>query len=117
MYKTSSMQEVHSLSSLIQNILFMFGSQNILTYQEMQVSIHMFEDKIDIFPIFSRDNFIKNNNIRMFKFHKKHNFSIGSLCIGRVIKSIKVFFQCFYILGFSILYLIYMTISTTPYFL
>ena len=76
----------------------------------------MFKDKIDISIILSLDNFFKFDDVGMVEFHQKHYLSVGSLCICRIIKGIKILFECFNLLTFFICNFPDMSIGPTTYF-
>lgn len=66
-------------------------SQDILSYESKEIDVHMFEDKIDIPVILSTDHFLQFDDIGVREFHQEHDFSVGALCIGRVIEGIEIF--------------------------
>lgn len=69
----------------------MFFLQDVLTNERIQIYIHMFKHQIYILTIFSLQNLLQYNNIRMPKLQQKHNLSICPLRIGRIVKCIKIF--------------------------
>ncbi len=111
------MQIIHCFTYLIQNPLFMFFLQNSFPYESEKIDVHMFENQVNIDVIICSDYLLHFYDIRVFQFHEKHDFTISSLSIGRIIKSVKIFLQSFYFFVFIIDNLPHMTIGSTTYFL
>lgn len=48
----------------------------------VEISLHKFENQVEIFIILGSDHIVKFDKVRVIKFMKKHNLAKGSLSIS-----------------------------------
>ena len=68
-------------------------SQNIFSDKGVQVDIHVFEDQIDILIIVCPYNLLETDYMRVGEFCEEHDFPVGTLGIGGVVKGVEVLLQ------------------------
>lgn len=79
----------------------------------MQIGLHVLKDQVHIALVCGLDDFVEFDNIFMFHLMEEGDFSVGSLGICWVLKSIKYFFEGKSLLWFFIDYFPYMAIGST----
>lgn len=111
------MQVVQRFGHLIEDEFAVPLCKYIFTNEGVQVDIHMFEYQVNISIILRPDNLFELDDVGVGQFHEEHDFSVSSLGICRVIKSIKIFLEGFHLLGPLVCHLPDMPVGTTADFL
>ena len=111
------MQKIKGLGHLIEDVLAMAFCENVFSNKGVKVDVHMLEDEIDIPVIICPDDFFEFDNVGMVEFHEKHDLSVCSLSICGIVKSVKVFLECFCLVSTLIGDLPHMAIGSAAYFL
>lgn len=88
-----AMKEFYSFDDLVDDEPVMDVFEDFLTYGIMQISLHKLKNKIKILIIFSLDNIMKLNYIRMVKLMQEYNLPKSTLSISGMLESIKYFLQ------------------------
>lgn len=109
------------LGQLVDNVLFVPFLQvfviAILPYQGMQINVHVFEDKVNIFIVLGPDYVIDFDDVFLFELFEEHDFTVGSLGIGGVGEGIKVLFEGFELFCLAVSHFPYDSIGSTSDFL
>lgn len=107
------MQKIQCLGHLIEDVLAMPLSKDVLPDKCEKVDVHMFEHQVNIPVILSADDLLELDDVGVRKFHEKHDLSVGSLRIGGIIESIEVLLECFDLSGLLVGHLPNVAIGTT----
>ena len=116
MNESTGVKVEHGFADLVEDPLFVFFLQNSLSDQSKQIDVHVLEYQVNIDVIIGANDLLQLDNVRMFQFHEKHDLSVGSLSICRVIKGVKIFFKSFNFLVLVVDYFPYMTVGATADF-
>ena len=88
MNQISMMQVKQRLSNLIYDILFVLLLQlsrfAVLPNQGVQVNIHMLENKVDVFIVFSTNHLLKRYDVVVTQLPQKHDLPVRPLSISRI---------------------------------
>lgn len=95
MDESSRVQIIDSFCHLVNNVLAMLLSEDVLTDESMQVYIHVFEDQVNVLVVLSTDNLFQSYYVGVWELHQKHNLSVGALCVCAVAEGIKVLLKGF----------------------
>lgn len=60
MDESSRVQIIDSFCHLVNNVLAMLLSEDVLTDESMQVYIHVFEDQVNVLVVLSTDNLFQS---------------------------------------------------------
>ena len=110
------MKVEHGFADLVEDPLFVFFLQNSLPDQSKQVDVHVLKYQVNINVIISSNDLFQLDNVGMLQFHEKHNLSVSSLGVCRVIKGVKIFFKGFNFFVLVVDYFPYMTVCATADF-
>lgn len=112
-----AMKEFYPFDDLVDDEPVMDVFEDFLTYGIMKISLHKLKNKIKILIIFSLDNIMKLNYIRMVKLMQEYNLPKSTLSISGMLESIKYFLQGKSLVAFFIGDFPNMTVcSTTEFF-
>ncbi len=112
MYYVCRVDIFQSLEELIHDEFFVNGFQNLSFDYRMEIGFHKVEEKIDVFCVFGFKDCYEIYNVRVLELFEVHDFSVGSLSIGGVLKGIKNFLDCVFFGGLFVLDFIDDTICT-----
>ena len=109
------MQKIQRFSHLVENVLSMPFSENVLPDKSIQIDVHVLEHQIDVLVVLCLDDLFQFDDIGVTQFHQKHDFPVSPLSISGVIESIEVFLEGFYFMSFLVSDLPDVTVGTTSY--
>lgn len=84
---------VDRFGHLVKDELAMLLGQDVFADERVEVDVHMLKDQVNVPVILSLDNLLKTDYVRVRELHQKHNFSIRSLSVSRIIKSVEIFLE------------------------
>lgn len=65
----------------------------------------MLEDQVNVFIVLGPNDFFKLDDVGMTQLHEKHDFSVSTLGICRIVKSIEILLKSFSVFCFFVDYL------------
>ena len=72
---------------------------NIIADSIVQIGLHILENEVHVFIVFSSYGFMQFDDVCMFSLLQNFYLSESSLCISGVLKSIEYFFKSKYFLS------------------
>ena len=110
------MEIKHGFTNLVEYPLFVFLFKNSFPYQSEKIDVHMLKYEVDIDVIIGANDLLQLDDVGVSELHEKHDFAIGALSVGGVIKSIEIFFKGFYFFIFVVNYFPDVSVGPGTYF-
>ena len=85
------------LGHLVEDVLAVPLGEYVLADEGVEVDVHVLEDEVDVPVVFGPDDLLQFDDVGVAQLHQKHDFPVGPLGVGRVIKRIEVLLEGFHL--------------------
>lgn len=96
MNESSGVQIVNCLGHLIEDVLAVSLSQDVLPDQREKVDVHVLKHEVNVPVVLCSDDFFEFDDVGVGELHQEHDFSIGALCVSGVIEGVEVLLESLY---------------------
>ena len=117
MYDGPTVHVLERLGKLVDNESNVYILEYALRDDVMEIRLHELEEQVDVLVIISTDGVKELDDVGMIELLKDLDLSIGALCIGGMLKSIKYLLKCKDAFCSLLFHLPHMTIRTRTYLL